>query len=82
MFRNLFNKEDASRRRMDSERALFINGQVVKGNLKPKRVRRQTEISRRLESRAEVNKLLGEDIGGDRSGDTAGDTGVDLGEKE
>ena len=43
-----------------SSRALFINGQVVKGNLKPKRPRRKTEIFRRLQVRVEVNRLIAE----------------------
>jgi len=48
------------RRKIDSSRALFINGQVVKGNLKPKRPRRKTEIFRRLQVRVEVNRLIAE----------------------
>lgn len=44
--------------KIDSSRALFINGQVVKGNLKTKRVRRKTEVFKRLQTRIEVNRLL------------------------
>jgi hypothetical protein len=47
-------------KKIDSSRALFINGQVVKGNLKPKRVRRRTEVFQRLISRFEVNRIIAE----------------------
>ncbi len=45
----------------NSKRMLFINGQVVKGNLKPKRTRRRTEVFQRLLNRLEVNRLVGEE---------------------
>ena len=47
-------------KKIDSSRALFINGQVVKGNLKPKRERRRTEVFQRLISRFEVNRIIAE----------------------
>jgi len=49
------------RKKLDSSRALFINGQVVKGNLKPKRERRKTEIFRRLQTRVEVNRMIADE---------------------
>ena len=57
-FKSPFRKSNQA---FDSKRALFINGQLVKGNLKIKRTRRRTEIFQRLLSRVEVNRLISDE---------------------